>query len=74
MKRNFDFKTFMMNYSEFDTPMGTFAYDISRDSHFPKDQSYDTLLRYFERRESQYLNYELVRLFKIAWAFYAELA
>lgn len=68
------FKDFITQYKDTESPMGTFAYDVSRDNSFPEnEQTYSRLLQYFEHQEWLQQNPDVTRLFEVAWAFYREL-
>lgn len=68
-----DFKTFITQFQNVETPMGDFAADIARDTHFPDAQNHSVLKQYFSDQARRYHNDELLRLFNIAWDFYSEI-
>lgn len=68
------FKDFMSQFKDVDSPMGDFARDINRDRSFPvHEQNHPRLEMYFDHQSRIQQNFDLPRLFQIAWTFYEEL-
>lgn len=65
------FKDWIIQYAEFDGPVGDFAYDVHRDKDFPKANSYNAIRQHIEFKITD--TDKPLELFEICWAFYKKL-